>query len=943
MKCWTLAWAWAAGGVLVAADVDVGALKWHMGKYGTREGSELKIKVAEGDLPKKGRLCAIASAAIDLAPHMGKSLLFKVRASATGVSRQGAPQGFKFQLSYRDEASGAMRYPEIHDAGGTFTNREFMFCADFSNAKATRGWLNLGLQNAIGAAAYDLSTLTISERPGAFPPVTNRTYRQVYTDRVKALPRLRGVMLPSHKIEEKDFADLKAWGATLARYQMTSGPKGEKRHDLAAYDAWLEGQLDRLDRDVLPWGRKYGIRIVVDLHNGPGQRMEEPRGESAMCHDRRFADHFVASWEKIARRFKVNEDVIYGYDLINEPQQTLPPGAADYFTIQRLAAEAIRRIDPVTPIIVESNMMDAPHQFANLPALELPDVIYQVHMYVPGGYTHQGVSNRNRHGPRPIYPDGGCNRDYLAQNLKAVRDFQLAHGAKIYVGEFSAVCYADGAAQYIADCISIFEEYGWDWTYHAFREWSGWSVEHLNMTKIANRFTYAPDNPRKDVLVAGLRGEPLGPVTPREAGFVWIKDDWKLLVRDATNEVELVVSRPDLVKVTAEPMKPKTKDVKAYPWTRQAQNGNPLYWGWTAGTRLKQIVAFECAVHGALVPGSLVVKKADGTVLEEGKDFESERTWGAVARLEGGRIGPDETVYADYVYGQQRIDRIVKAADGTFSLRQGTPMAANPVPPAPAAGETPVATVYVDAQTERLTDANVFPVYETAFPAALCADVGSAEKLLPRTLAKLRNGEKVKILAWGDSVTNGGYLPEGDRWQGQFLRRLRERFPKAEIELASCGWGGRNSAAFRSVKMAPPGHPYNYREKVLGARADLCVMEFVNDCGMGREAVMKAYGEILADFKAQGTELCILTPHYTRPDWMGLPSQKYCDRDPRPYVWHVREFCRANGVACADASLRWGRLWRQGVPYKTLLVNDINHPNAQGMSYFADALMALFP
>ena len=201
----------------------------------------------------------------------------------------------------------------------------------------------------------------------------------------------------------------------------------------------------------------------------------------------------------------------------------------------------------------------------------------------------------------------------------------------------------------------------------------------------------------------------------------------------------------------------------------------------------------------------------------------------------------------------------------------------------------------------------------------------------------------MKVLAWGDSVTNGGYLPEGERWQGQFLRRLRERFPKAEIELASCGWGGRNSAAFRSVKMAPPGHPYNYREKVLGARADLCVMEFVNDCGMGREAVMKAYGEILADFKAQGTELCILTPHYTRPDWMGLPSQKYCDRDPRPYVWHVREFCRANGVACADASLRWGRLWRQGVPYKTLLVNDINHPNAQGMSYFADALMDLFP
>ena len=26
--------------------------------------------------------------------------------------------------------------------------------------------------------------------------------------------------------------------------------------------------------------------------------------------------------------------------------------------------------------------------------------------------------------------------------------------------------------------ISINEAYGWDWTYHAYREWQGWSVEY---------------------------------------------------------------------------------------------------------------------------------------------------------------------------------------------------------------------------------------------------------------------------------------------------------------------------------------------------------------------------------------------------------------------------------------------------------------------------------
>jgi lysophospholipase L1-like esterase len=49
-----------------------------------------------------------------------------------------------------------------------------------------------------------------------------------------------------------------------------------------------------------------------------------------------------------------------------------------------------------------------------------------------------------------------------------------------------------------------------------------------------------------------------------------------------------------------------------------------------------------------------------------------------------------------------------------------------------------------------------------------------------------------------------------------------------------------------------------------------------------------------------------------------------------------------NNVALADGAKRYGRLWRQGIPYMTLMVNDINHPNEEGMKLFADALMELF-
>ena len=50
--------------------------------------------------------------------------------------------------------------------------------------------------------------------------------------------------------------------------------------------------------------------------------------------------------------------------------------------------------------------------------------------------------------------------------------------------------------------ISIFNEYGWHWTYHAFREWAGWSVEHEADGFM--KFRPAADTPRKRALLEGL-------------------------------------------------------------------------------------------------------------------------------------------------------------------------------------------------------------------------------------------------------------------------------------------------------------------------------------------------------------------------------------------------------------------------------------------------------
>jgi hypothetical protein len=246
---------------------------------------------------------------------------------------------------------------------------------------------------------------------------------------------------------------------------------------LDEYDRWIGSELQDLDK-VLEAARRYGLKVVVDMHSPPGGRYENK--DLAIFHEPLYQDHYIAFWEKLARRYK-SHPAVWGYDLLNEPVQNdpSPPGVADYLGTQVRAARAIRAVDPDVPIFIAAAKSDSASGFRTLEPVDIPNVIYQVHMYAPGEFTHQGVNKRTT---GIAYPgkigEKQWDKDALREVLAPVREFQLAHNVHIYVGEFGVVRWAPGAARYLADCIDLFEEYDWDWTYHAYRAWDGWSVEH---------------------------------------------------------------------------------------------------------------------------------------------------------------------------------------------------------------------------------------------------------------------------------------------------------------------------------------------------------------------------------------------------------------------------------------------------------------------------------
>ena len=428
-------------------------------------------------------------------------------------------------------------------------------------------------------------------------------------------------------------------------------------------------------------------------------------------------------------------------------------------------------------------------------------------------------------------------------------------------------------------------------------------------------------------------------LAPSALPAIQLSGDWQVTVSPGTVLVDgkrvavnapvtLTVAPATRIKVVDEEYKTlRAFNDKAAPWAK----GNALYGLATQGTTAPDL----------LFPGSLKLKIAPGISapnLKLGIDYALDARWATVGTLPSATAsGP---FWADYEYGLGRIDSVIVDSRGKVTLRQGTPHNATPTPPALKSKETLLANIWVPGRLQKLTADNLYPIGETASQSApVTNDAPIAAKLLPKTWAKLNSGGTVKVLAWGDSVTVGAQSSDtAHRYQDQFVARLRKRFPKATIELSTVAWGGRTTAAFLAE---PPDSQYNFAEKVLGAKPDLIVMEFVNDANLSPDQVEERYSGLLAQFQQIGAEWAILTPHFVWGEWMGTGTAKVT-HDPRPYVAGLKAFTSRHNVALADASRHWEHLAAQGIPYQTLLCNSLNHPNDKGHSMFADALMELF-
>ena len=178
-----------------------------------------------------------------------------------------------------------------------------------------------------------------------------------------------------------DFPVIKSWGADHVRvpvdYELLEDRNGEPR----------ESGYERLEKTIAIC-REAGLNMVLDLHKTAGFSFDKNEGEAGFFESEYYQERFLMLWERIARRFGGNADML-AFELLNEVTEK------EYGPVwNRIASECIARIRaiaPGIPILVGGYWHNSAVSVKDIDVPVDENIIFNFHCYEPLIFTHQGA------------------------------------------------------------------------------------------------------------------------------------------------------------------------------------------------------------------------------------------------------------------------------------------------------------------------------------------------------------------------------------------------------------------------------------------------------------------------------------------------------------------------------------------------------------------------
>lgn len=240
--------------------------------------------------------------------------------------------------------------------------------------------------------------------------------------------------------------------------------------------------------DCIMWCEKYGLNVILDLHNTKGFAFDHKPEDNVMFDRPELQERFISLWKNIASHYGKKSNITF--ELLNEV------GDKDSSRWNALVSKTIAEIRPFAPdtkIIIGGIQWNSVHTLALLDVPEDKNIVYNFHFYEPFIFTHQlapwqpllvdktirypGNMEEYRRVSKEIscFGSGLNNTDTMGAEfmekliVEAVESAENAN-VPLYCGEYGVIDQAEisDTAIWFEDIHSVFEKYGIAraaWTY----------------------------------------------------------------------------------------------------------------------------------------------------------------------------------------------------------------------------------------------------------------------------------------------------------------------------------------------------------------------------------------------------------------------------------------------------------------------------------------------
>ncbi len=217
---------------------------------------------------------------------------------------------------------------------------------------------------------------------------------------------------------------------------------------------------------VIRWAKENHLWIILDLHAACGSQNHDWHSDSLgvalLWQKKAYQERTLALWEFLAERYS-QEETIAGYDFLNE---AVVQDKKILNAFYRNLIKRIRNFDSHHILFVEGNTWAT--DLDCLDAFEDDNIVLSFHAYQPLDFTFNFVPHRK-------YPSKGTADDWnhkrLKMSLNRFAEISQERNRPLWCGEFGVNCREGlyGEDIWLKDILSVFEEFGFHWTYWTYK------------------------------------------------------------------------------------------------------------------------------------------------------------------------------------------------------------------------------------------------------------------------------------------------------------------------------------------------------------------------------------------------------------------------------------------------------------------------------------------